>query len=114
VLVILLAVTFARTWPLSKARVDLVYYSLAAVSAAILYLDNAEQRANVQRLVETREIEALRSVVRQQEAEVRRKLEISEQARGASEQASHDLPALNAEFTQANAAAGRALSRHHE
>ena len=107
--VVLAAVLFARRLPLSKPRVDLLYYGLAAMSAAILYFDNADQRATVQSELDRQRLEFLRATVRRQDSEVARLRASFERAAAELSQAESSLPSLQQELNAAKRVARTAL-----
>ena len=107
--VVLAAVLFAQRLPLSKPRVDLLYYSLAAMSAAILYVDNADQRATVQSELDRQRLEFLRATVKRQDSEVARLRASSERAAAELSEAESSLPSLQQELNAAKRVARTAL-----
>jgi hypothetical protein len=107
--VVLAAVLFARRLPLSKPRVDLLYYSLAAMSATILYVDNADQRATVQVELDRQRLEFLRAAVKRQDSEVARLRASSERAAAELSEAESSLPSLQQELNAAKRVARTAL-----
>ena len=107
--VVLAALLFARRLPLSKPRVDLLYYSLAALSAAILYVDNADQRATVQNELDRQRLEFIRGTVKRQDSEVARLRAGYERAAAELSQAETSLPSLQQEFNAAKRVARTAL-----
>ncbi len=109
ILVVAAAVLFARWLPLSKPRVDLLYYSLAALSAAILYVDNADQRATVQSELDRQRLEFLRAAVKRQDSEVARLRASAERAAAELSQAESGLPSLQQELNAARRVARTAL-----
>jgi len=109
IMVVLAAVLFARRLPLSKPRVDLLYYSLAAMSATILYVDNADQRATVQGELDRQRLEFLRAAVKRQDSEVARLRASSERAAAELSEAESSLPSLQQELNGAKRVARTAL-----
>jgi len=107
--VVLAAVLFAQRLPLSKPRVDLLYYSVAAMSAAILYVDNADQRATVQSELDRQRLEFLRATVKRQDSEVARLRASSERASAELSEAESSLPSLQQELNAAKRVARTAL-----
>ena len=107
--VVLVAIHFAQRRPLSKPRVDLLYYSLAAMSAAILYVDNAEQRATIRDELDRQRLELLSATAKRQELEVARLRATFERAAAELAQAETQLPSLREELAAAKAAAKTAL-----
>jgi hypothetical protein len=71
-LVVIASIGFGSKKPLSKPRVDLIYYGMVAFSAAILYLDNEDQRAKLQNEIRVQEAKDLAHAIDTQRAEVER------------------------------------------
>jgi hypothetical protein len=117
VAVVVVALVFSRRLPLSKPRVDLVYYSLAAMSAAILYVDNADQRATVQAELDRQRLAFLKATHRRQDGELARLRAASHRAAAEVAEAEGSLPALQQELLAAKRAAQTALDaieREHD